>query len=86
MYAEESPTVARARQKLEQQCKEESKQITPEALKEMVCKIHNAIANQTRVPVSKSGLALFDGNATSAALSQKVKKIAEQLSKMGSAP
>ena len=61
--AKESAQTIRAREKLAKAWQAE-KQVTPEALKETVDKIHQWIADnaQHRVPVEGKGMQLFNGN------------------------
>jgi 3-methyladenine DNA glycosylase AlkC len=78
--APESSKTQKARKKLMKQLEDEQKQITPEALKETLGKIHAWIADNAKYRTSvKKSMRLFSQNEDAAAVSKKVQQYAEKL-------
>jgi hypothetical protein len=80
-HAPESEKIARAREKLLKQWEAEKKGLTPQALQKAVDQMHKWIADnaQHRTSVKPKSIGLFDKNKNVAAISKKVREIAERL-------
>ncbi|HSX12276.1 MAG TPA: hypothetical protein VLF61_02170 [Rhabdochlamydiaceae bacterium] len=80
--AEESLKTKKAREKLKKRLEALDQKITPQALKEKSIQIHNWIAKhaQKRVVLKEKSISLFDENQNTAQLSQRIAKIAQQIS------
>jgi hypothetical protein len=79
--APESSKTKRAREKLLKTWEEEKNQITPQAIRETVDKIHKWIADNARhrVPIREKNIRLFNQNQNAAAISKRVQGFAEKL-------
>ena len=78
--APESVKTRRAREKLQKVLESEKEQVTPQALKATVEKIHQWIADHAKERVLiKKGLRLFNQNQDAAQVSKKVGELAQKL-------
>jgi hypothetical protein len=81
--AEESARTKKAREKLKKRLAELEVHFTPQALEQKTIEIHHWIARNAhnRVVLKTKSIALFDENQNTAKLSERIAKIAEQLTK-----
>lgn len=75
--ASESIKTRKVREKLAKKMAAENEQLTPEALKDTVQKIHQWIADNAkeRIVVKTKGIRLFNQNEDAAAVSKRVEKL-----------
>lgn len=81
---EESAKTKKAREKLRKQLEDLQLKITPQALKEKTVEIQRRIARHAdqRVVLREKSISLFDENQNAAKLSQRIAKIADQMSRL----
>ena len=87
-HAPESRKTKRAREKLLESFKKQDAQITDEALRATVEKIHKWISdhNDKRVPIKDKPIQLFAQNQSAAKISKKVEELARLIRETYAAP
>ena len=79
-WAEESAKTQKAREKLKRQFEVLDKKITPQALERQAIEIHRWIARHasSRITLKNKSISLFDENQNTAALSQRIRALADK--------